>query len=146
MLGSLLGLSLTDTGSTGTAAEAAARATTSAERRATGKESQRASQGVPRGRRGLPQIAHRSAPEKAHERRAVRVIDWDVAAEATEDYPLVFYREGPDVHTIIAELRLGRTGTATLFVETSARTLTGVYKAAICDAAGLQLGHIEIGV
>jgi hypothetical protein len=58
-------------------------------------------------------------------------------------YPLVFYGVDPGAGTIPGELHMARTG-STLAVKTSGKNPVGVYRAAICDDDGVQLGYIEI--
>jgi len=87
-------------------------------------------------------VQHAATGGGAGARRAIKVVDWELTRERAGEYPLIFYRDSSPA-TITAMLRVQRTG-AMLIVKTTRKTAPGSYKAAICDDAGVQLGHIEI--
>ena len=99
--------------------------------------------GPPRSRRRLPRIQH-DPKIRAQQRRVVQIQGWDLATEAVGDYEVTFYFDGPATGTFDGTLNVTRTGQATLTVGTTAEAASGLYKAAVCDDKGLQLGYLEV--
>jgi hypothetical protein len=93
-----------------------------------------------------PQVKHAKAGDRGLVRRAVRVGDWDLSTETPPGkYPLMFYGAASGAGAIPGELHVGPRG-STLTVKTSAKTAVGLYKSAVCDNDGVQIGYIELTV
>ena len=94
--------------------------------------------------RTQPLIKHDKA---ANGRRPVRVVEWELSSETREGtFELTFYGSDSGSSTFRGRLHSGRAGRSVLTVRTSLKTPTGLYKAAICDDAGVQVGYIELTV
>jgi hypothetical protein len=79
-------------------------------------------------------------------KRAVEVRDWQLAADITPgEYPLTFYA-GNQASGIAGVLTVGGRQPGLLTLEAPQEAVSGFWKAAICDADGLQVGHIEIAL
>jgi hypothetical protein len=102
-----------------------------------------AARSSPRPRRRVPQVRHAPANGHLQARRVVRIQDWDLASEATGDYPVTFYRDA-GAGTLDGDLSVSRGGGVVLTMKTTAKAEAGLYKAAVCDKTGLQLGYVEI--
>jgi hypothetical protein len=97
----------------------------------------------PAGRRP-PLVKHAKTRDGRLVRRAVRVGDWELSSEAPAGkYPLIFHGAGSGAATIPGELHVSRTG-STLTVKTSGKSAAGLYKTAVCDDDGVQIGYIEL--
>jgi hypothetical protein len=103
--------------------------------------------------RARPQIKHVVAPTRKGKGipgaprpgRAVHIQSWHIPTRERA-YPLTFYATAAAAPPISGELIVTVEGTSTLSVKTSAKTVGGRYLAAICDDAGIQVGHIHIVV
>jgi hypothetical protein len=82
---------------------------------------------------------------KKEERRAVEVRSWALPEGIPPgDYALTFHGIAPG--TVIEAVLVVDEQTMTLVLESTRDSAAGVWKAAICDDEGLQLGHIEIAL
>jgi hypothetical protein len=87
-----------------------------------------------------PQIRHTGS-----ERRPVRVRQWELGPDTPPgDYRVVLY--GPDAATgtIDGVLTVRRRHVAVLTLETRRDAKRGVWRAAVCDEPGTQVGYIEV--
>ena len=79
--------------------------------------------------------------------RAVRVVAWDLSARGeTHARPTFYAVERPDSNGLASEFTLTDEGAATLRLGVDAKVLPGRWRAAVCDAARVQVGWIEIEV
>jgi hypothetical protein len=96
--------------------------------------------------RQLPlQVRHQSPAGSKTLGRAVRIVDWHLSADAGTSYRVMFYRNGSN-HVVTGALSTPQSGVPVLTVRTSRSTPSGVYRAAICDDASIQIGYVEIEV
>jgi hypothetical protein len=80
-------------------------------------------------------------------RRAVRIEAWDLAATGPLQATVYFHSaDHVDHEPIEAELQVGADHALRLAIATPARAAGGRWKCAVCDDAGLQVGHIEISL
>jgi hypothetical protein len=96
--------------------------------------------------RPLPlRVRHQSPAGAKTLGRAVRIVDWQLSAPAGASYRVMFYRNGSN-HVVKGSLSTPQTGAPVLTVRTSRATPSGVYRAAICNDASIQIGYVEIEV
>lgn len=136
LLGSMLGLLPAD------AVNAAARASAGFSQASAVSESARG--GPPL--RSLPQIRHKkngSGQAKGRTAaRPVRVRAWELPPEVEGQFEMVFFHR--DSTSLSGTLVVAQTGAAVLTLATPATAPAGIYKGAVCDDDGLQLGRLEI--
>jgi hypothetical protein len=81
------------------------------------------------------------------ERRATRVVAWEYTGDAVthRTIPATFYNvEGRSRRPLAAEIVFGARRSITLRLATSGSIASGRWRAALCEADGLQVGQIEI--
>jgi hypothetical protein len=95
-------------------------------------------------RRRALQIRHSIA--RGHIPRAVRIVDWEIAADVSAGrYPVIFYGLEGNSLQFGGEVEIaGRAMTVHLSIPPE--NPPGLYKAAVCRSDGLQVGYLELSV
>ncbi len=78
--------------------------------------------------------------------RAVQVRQWELSTGASGTYQLTFFSDVPDRDPIEGRLHVSGRGSPTLTLATSGKTAPGLWKAAVCDGEGVQIGYIEVAL
>jgi hypothetical protein len=83
---------------------------------------------------------------KGEWKRHVRIKTYKIEVASAKLQPTVQFYSADDVmsDSVKAELAIDAHGQAALTIETPRDAKPGLWKAAVCDAAGAQLGVIEI--
>ncbi|MDM0105034.1 hypothetical protein QTH97_08830 [Variovorax sp. J22R24] len=95
--------------------------------------------------RNSPSLGVRHAPGTAT--RLVRVTETEWSGPSAEARTrLTFHHATTPTAPVLGAWLVRRAGAAELVVETEASHPPGVWRAAVCDAEGMQIGHVEIGL
>lgn len=144
MLGSMLGLLPREPQGAGAAAGVGSR------RRSEGAGPPTSGASEVRRHRPLPKIRHLSGGSKSKDKaaraavqRPVRVREFELLDDVPGDYLVVFYHRDLQ-RSLKGTLRLTPTAAPVLSIATPASAPLGVYKGAVCDAGGLQIGRLDI--
>lgn len=84
--------------------------------------------------------------EKKHRRR-VGIASWNIASTEGLD-PDVFFRnaEHLEADAIAAQVAVADNGDLRLMIATPPQAVAGLWSCAVCDASGMQVGHIELSL